>query len=485
MFLTCKFKLHNPSKHKRDVLMNAFEQYTLAYQDLLEWARENEDMLKENGQHCTKSGNCKYTAMSLSKLLPKTDRDLHSSLKDSLYRDLAGNLASYFELGEEAGFPEARTFNEKKADGALDFFSLVGSDLDDYNKSRDNLLMKIHNGYMPLYFSRPDGVSRNRNFSLLVNTDKRQLLATLYLLPARHKLCKPLGAKQGNLIRIDTGEVYTSNSKTAILVPLQIGRNGWQEEKFLQPAMDGEISVKVATLTKENDDFYLAVAFEFDEPKPYKPETYLGIDRGVFYSMAYAIVNGDGDVIDMVAKDDGFRSHVIQASKSVQKKQKSGKKVTIRDYKRKEGEAILHRLVNEIIEVAKEHKSMIVMEDLSIRIRGKFYKSAWKKMYDYFEYKCKLAGVPLYKNGIWAAYSSQICIYCGELNKERKRDGSPFTCPFCGSVYNSDAGAGVNIARRVMYKKSEWENNGGYRAFHRGFAKDVVVRKQLKLFSQT
>ncbi|MCK4960807.1 MAG: transposase, partial [Planctomycetes bacterium] len=158
-----------------------------------------------------------------------------------------------------------------------------------------------------------------------------------------------------------------------------------------------------------------------------------------------------------------------QASKRVQGKQQKGLEVTLRDYHRQEQEAIIHGLINDIIDLAKEHKAMIVTEDLDIRIRGKFYRSAWKKMYKFLEYKCRLAGVPLWRGGIWAAYSSQICIYCGELNKDRRRDGSPFMCPSCGAVYHSDEGAGVNIARRVLYRKVDWEGKGGYRAFHRSF----------------
>jgi len=30
--------------------------------------------------------------------------------------------------------------------------------------------------------------------------------------------------------------------------------------------------------------------------------------------------------------------------------------------------------------------------------------------------------------------------------------------------------AAVNIARRALYKKADWEKKGGYKAFHRSFA---------------
>ena len=50
VFLTGKFKVHNPSKRKQAALDTELEQYTYAYQYLLDWCRENLDTLEEKGQ---------------------------------------------------------------------------------------------------------------------------------------------------------------------------------------------------------------------------------------------------------------------------------------------------------------------------------------------------------------------------------------------------------------------------------------------------
>jgi len=455
----------------------AFEQYTLGYSELLEYARKNLQHIQDNGLYRNK-----YTGKSIASLLPRPSCDIHSSAKDSLVRDVAGNLASYFELvamDENTGFPIGRDPTPAADIDALEYFIKVGGEMEDFEQSQARYLKNAKASVMPVYFCRSDGAAqmrsgaaRNRNFSLLVNAKRDKLLAVLWLLPAHHALCKPLDARQGNLIKIDSGELFTSNSQTAILVPLQLGRNGWQERKFLDVATSDFGNVKTAFLVRNDrtGEYFLHIAFEFTCPDEYEPEAYLGVDRGVFFTMAYAVVDSQGDILVMDHEEDGFRDSAIAAGKRVQKRQRAGQKVTMRDWQRKEREMILHRLVNRIIEVAKDHRAMVVTEDLNIRIRGKFYKSAWEKMYKFLEYKCKMAGVPLWKDGIWAANSSRICIYCGELNEERKRDGSPFVCPFCGAVYHSDEGAGVNIARRALYRKKEWEKRGGYRAFHRSFA---------------
>jgi IS605 OrfB family transposase len=150
----------------------------------------------------------------------------------------------------------------------------------------------------------------------------------------------------------------------------------------------------------------------------------------------------------------------------VQAKQQRGQKVTMLDYRRKQQEAMMHKLVNHVIEVAIEHRSGIVTEDLSIHVRGKFVRSAWAKLEFILEYKCRLAGVP-YLGKVFAAKTSQICIWCGEIVERNDR---VVTCHACGAVEHSDDAAGVNIARRVMYRKKDWEKKGGYLAFHRSFS---------------
>ena len=45
-YLTCKFKLHNLSTHKRAVIDYVLKTYTLAYADMLDYAQEHEAELE-------------------------------------------------------------------------------------------------------------------------------------------------------------------------------------------------------------------------------------------------------------------------------------------------------------------------------------------------------------------------------------------------------------------------------------------------------
>jgi len=475
-FLTCAFKLHNPSRHKRDVMDFALDQYTRGYAAMLDAV--NVDLLRRDGKYVPKDhpDRWRYTAKSIAPLLARPQVELHSSVKDSLLQAVAGNLASYLELertGANTGFPVCRNPNPVADKHALDHFIHVGADQDDYDQSRAKYLAVARGSVMPVYFCRadaasqtPKGSARNRNFSLLWNTHKRQLLAVLYLLPQGHPLGHPLGVTQ-HLARLDTGEVFKSNSRGAILVPLE-GRNGWQEDKFLQPAMQDHATAQTAYLVRDDrsDEYFLHVAFRIECAAQYEPVTWLGIDKGILFTAAYAVVSADdGRVVTLGHFDDELRALQIKHGKERERLARNGKKVMRRHYKRKAYDNILHTLANELIAMALKYQAGIVVEDLDIKVRGGRVISRFRKFDRILRYKCRLAGVPF--RSVFAAWSSQICHHCGET---MGRDDRLVTCPACGYAGHSDDNAAVNIARRAMYHKDDWKGRGGHRAFHRSFA---------------
>jgi len=284
-------------------------------------------------------------------------------------------------------------------------------------------------------------------------------------------MCKPVGVNQDNLIRLDTGEIFKTNSKSAILVPLEMGSNGWQEFRFLQPAMNGQAVVKSAFLVLDRTgDYFLHVSFAFDCPDRYAPKAYLGIDKGILFTAAYAIVDKSGGVVEMGHIDDELRSLQIKHGKERERLARNGKKITRRHYKRRAYDNILHSLANILIDMALESRAQIVLEDLSIQVKGGRVVSRFRKLDKILGYKCKLAGVPI--RSVFAAYSSMICHKCGGM---MNRDDRLVTCPHCGYEGHSDDNAAVNIARRALYRKKDWEKRGGYKSFHRSFANDSTL----------
>ena len=50
VLLTAKFKIHNPSRRKREVMDTALEEYTHAYAYLLNWCRDNLATIEAEGK---------------------------------------------------------------------------------------------------------------------------------------------------------------------------------------------------------------------------------------------------------------------------------------------------------------------------------------------------------------------------------------------------------------------------------------------------
>lgn len=490
-FLSAVFKIHSPTARKREVLEYVFNEYTLAMQGLLDYSYSNLDTFREKGKYVTldkETGEVvseKYTDKSIAGLLPKSSEvsaDMASTLKEALVSNVSAMVASYLALCEsesqEPSWPVSRDPSPSAYPNAIQDLITAGLDLDQENLSRDKMLTLAKGSYMPIHFSR------SRDFALLTNKDRDRFYIYLKLLPSKHPLAVNLEISDlvtvGKFDKFEAGEVINRRGGIGLLLPIELGQRAgswhWQYRKFIEPCLAGRATIKASKLVKKDEDYFLHVSIGFDRPLVYKPLSFLGIDRGVFHSMAYSIVDLDGNILKMEAQDDGFRDLRVQAGKHVQERQRKGYTVNARDYKRCELDGIVHRLVNKILDDAEEHQSQIVFEDLNLLTVGRFYKSAYKRMAEIVIYKAKLRGVPVYgrgARGVWAAYTSQICISCGERNKDRKR-GKPFDCDNCGAHYHSDSGAGVNIARRAMYKAKDWgggdKKTGDYWAFHRSFA---------------
>jgi putative transposase len=476
-FLTCIFKIHNPSAHKRAVMDHALHEYTVAYSALLEEAKRKDAIIQERGIF-----RDNYNGKAIAAFLERpVGLQLHGSAVESLLQDVAGNLASYYALmaGDfNPTYPVGRDTSPGADDAATQNFIECGADNDDYNQSKARYLKQMRDKYMPVFFCRSDGASqtktgaaRNRNFSLL-SDDNGRLFAVLYLLPARHGLGKQLGATNGNLYRLDTGEAFTSNSSTAIIVPLQVGRNGWQANKFLEPSRKENVEVKTAFLVKNDStgEYFLHVAFKFTSAPRYTPEAFVGVDKGIVETAAYAVIDQSGSVLGIGHFSDELRALQIKHGREREKKQRNGKTVTVRDYKLKSYDQILHTIANDIIAMAKGHRAGIVVEDLGIQVKGGRVVSRFRKLDRILEYKCNLAGVPF--RHVFAAYSSVICHQCGEdLTRGGRDDYQHVWCTHCGYDGHSDDNAAVNIARRALYKKAAW--SGGYREFHRSFRQET------------
>lgn len=135
------------------------------------------------------------------------------------------------------------------------------------------------------------------------------------------------------------------------------------------------------------------------------------------------------------------------------KLQKKGAKGALKKIKRKQSRRIKdinHKVSRTIVNLAKTHRSAIVLEDLGkISKTGKasryVQKSQWSfyQLETFIKYKAALLSIPIYY--VSARYTSQVCNKCGSINKP---NGKHYKC-VCGYVAHRDSNAALNIQSKI------------------------------------
>src|SRR3990172_8072388 len=125
MFKTDIFKLHNPSKNKQAILQKAFRNYHLLYDKLLETIHKKLDDFYAGIAYTTKKGETKHSDKKAAQYINSQYRGIlkafvsSSGLRDSLCKDLAGNLLSYKELLSQrpnTSYPSVQKLKERERD---------------------------------------------------------------------------------------------------------------------------------------------------------------------------------------------------------------------------------------------------------------------------------------------------------------------------------------------------------------------------------
>jgi hypothetical protein len=508
--LTCIYKLRKPNVKKRTAIDLSMCAYTLGAQRLLDWCEDNLEFLQASGQVIDKKTmqpTGKYTGDSVRSCFPSTTFyriDVSSKVKDALFADVAGAVAGYFESAKvipNTSFPTAFALVEDERLLALEQMRFLGDNLEEENVLRSKVGRKPKSSVRPLSFCR------SSDFRLLVDRDVSTVYVWMCMLPAGCEYAVPC-TMNGTLYDINTGEKFYQGGKTGILMPLEIGiRNGnfhWQFTDYLLPSLmrvnedeedRGDIddllpalgsceqrcAIKTAKLIRSpSDEYFLAVSFEFRAKAPYETERLIGLSRDTLYDLSYALVSKEGVALDYATEQTGIADLQVSTAKSVAKKQRRGKAITFRDYKSKQLDGLLHVMANRLIDQASDARAAIICES-SEPIRGKrgernkALRVQYEKLIKILKYKCKILGVPL-RTEVFGAKAGVLCVSCGVEAKTQKIDGTWMTVCSCGDIRSVSQTRAVNTARRVNYKKSEWEKNGGYLSFHRAIASRAATR---------
>ncbi len=499
---TASLKLHNPSRRKCEIIEHAFTEYTLAFRQILDWAKDNRDILESEGKYERSDGRRVWsTANRLGEVLKRSGVRpvVHGSLRESLYADVAETLLSTYALeetyqrdlaqyeakktgyeqsGDERGlrrlkppappsFPISRDPRPGAFEEALDDVAAM-SDVDEeewiYRQSRLTRLMRGQ--YMPLFFNRPDAVPNNRNFSLLADDERGKYYVMLFLLPDKHTLGQPLETT-GNLRRLGhpasadpeqfPAPHLHSRSRSAILCPLELG--AWHREEFLT---NPDANVRSAILVKRGEDYLVNVTFEISVAA-LEPQAVIGVDRGVAQLMALRVLDFDGRTLheEMWAGDD-FLAYQWDHKKALRRLQKRGKDVSGEIRVRRVSDHTTHAIANRIADLARDYQAQVVIENLRYldRRQEKFYRlraTPYQAIAAKLGYKLPLRGLPGPAE-VYARYTSQMCARCGYADPENRPRQAEFSCQKCGHSDHADLNAATNIALRWLAKQrgAEW-----------------------------
>ncbi len=209
--------------------------------------------------------------------------------------------------------------------------------------------------------------------------------------------------------------------------------------------------IRSAEFFKRDGKWFMSYSYNvLKEPVEIAEGNFIGVDRNSVGNVAtIALPNGQtrcvGPSTAGISKN--FRNRR-------RKLQKIGAKGTLKKIKRKQSrrtKEINHKVSRTIVNLAKTHRSAIVLEDLgNISKTGKasryVQKSQWSfyQLETFIKYKAALLDIPICY--VSARYTSQECNKCGRINKP---NGKHYKCS-CGYVAHRDVNAALNIQSRMM-----------------------------------
>lgn len=194
------------------------------------------------------------------------------------------------------------------------------------------------------------------------------------------------------------------------------------------------------------------VSVSYKEPKPYKPEQFIGVDRNTTKHVLVASNINTGKVLKLGKQCNHIHNKYKHIRKNLQKKGKLKKMKQIKNRESRIVKDINHKISKGLVDYAKKSKGGIVLEKLNgirqtakTRRRQRYSLNSWSfyQLQNMIEYKSKKQGIPVFY--VEPQYTSQRCSKCGHIEKAN-RNGKLFQCKECGTVENADANAGFNIA---------------------------------------
>ena len=235
---------------------------------------------------------------------------------------------------------------------------------------------------------------------------------------------------------------------------------------------DIEGTAKTCAIVRDGEQWFVAIscAIEIANPTP-STKPAVAIDRGV----VNLIADSNGRLVEGRRPMEVLRERVAKAQRRAAKKTKGSKnqkkaRTKVAQLQRKarlQREAVLH---SESKHYTKNH-GVVIVEQLDIRnmtksasgtieepgtnvaqkrgLNRSILDAGWGKFVNMLRYKAEREGVKVIE--VRAAYSSQTCAVCDNVNALNRKSQSEFECVACGHKANADVNAARVLLSRGMH----------------------------------
>ena len=267
--------------------------------------------------------------------------------------------------------------------------------------------------------------------------------------------CLPLETNNQNWTLHKVGSTYSlgfgllRGSKKRI--PLAVHHAS--HSKVLDAMLDGRAAPGSLKLWRSRRGiWYACLSVSMEVPDADVTGRWIGLDRG--QNVPIAAATPDGPVLFWKA---ARLRHVRRVYAARRKKlQAAGKHRAVKKLERRERRIVTHInhcMAKEVVALAQRLHAGIRLEDLTDIRRGAQQRRTTKsdagqnrdywpfyQLEQFIVYKARWAGIPIEK--IPAAYTTQTCHRCGQLNPRKKYT---YHCTRCGRQAHADANAAQNI----------------------------------------
>lgn len=499
-FQTARFEVHNPSRHKRTMLLTALSDYHRVGKSVLEKATADPCLM----QKCLGSQNSKGVARPNGFVAAKFVRGLTplrwnmAPLRDYLIGDITAAIMSYLAKNHK-GKNKANLPTIPSLEGPTDLeydeiyrnlmlqpefppstdhqliidrersqgHPRVAHRLEQVFSSRAatkalSQLLRSAEGALPrpLEFTHCEW---GRGFLLVRRGNKYYCMMRLFSPSHRHYERKML---EPGFIDLKTGKDLGGKTYPGVILPLAMSRE-FHVEKYLQCGSPQSAKLVVHREDDGRHRFFIHVAFRFTPP-PISPETVLAIDRGSAIIGAASVMSMAGEILRTGINCDGaaFADEMRRYEERVRQEQQAGIQRSRRFRLRgARASIILGEYANRLIQTAVEHRSQIVIEKIDHVGMSRFLKqSQFAKLKQMLTYKAKRCGLPE-PIEVPPAFTSQTCARCGCKDRRNRptRDNQGkhlqdrFQCIRCGHTANADENASIVIAFRGLHQLENGE----------------------------